>query len=179
MPGKMIAVTGLSGAGKSTLVAAVMQTLPGIHYLRTITTRPKRPGESDSYEYEFVGVAEYERRRQASVRWDHTEYQGYFYGADTGESKRLLAVGTNYICAIAPSRTILDQMTAVYGTKLIAIWIDTPAAVARERIRGDNLRAARQEDSSLRADCDYTFTPKGDVAVDTAAFTALIGRILS
>lgn len=177
MPGKLLIVSGLSGAGKSTLIAATLRGIPELRYLRTITTRPRRDGEDHSHEYEFVNPTEYAERRLHSAHWDETSYHGYVYGADIDQSLHLLANGTNIICAVAPSRPIIEQMFTVYG-KQPTIWLDTPAAVARQRIQADKVRAARQEDEALKSTFDRVFTPVGNIQQDTAAFMALVTKIL-
>jgi guanylate kinase len=178
MPGIMLAVSGLSGAGKSTLVAALLQSRPDLSYLRTITTRQMRAGEEHSHEYEFVSLEEYNRRKQGSARWDETQYQDNYYGADAGKSIEQLAKGTNVICSIAPSQAILEQMEQVYQTKLVTIWVDTPSQVAQQRIKDDAQRRARQEDSALKSNFDHIFKPTGNLEADKDAFISLVADIL-
>jgi guanylate kinase len=178
MPGKLLIVSGLSGAGKSTLIAAALHSLSELRYLRTATTRPMREGEERSYEYEFVSPAEYTKRREHSLDWDETLYHGYAYGADVDVSRRLLASGTNIICAVAPSLPIIQQMFSVYGLQP-TVWLDTPAAIARQRIQSDDIRSARQENEVLKDTFDFIFTPVGDIRQDCTAFTSLVAKILS
>lgn len=177
MSGKLVIISGLSGAGKSTLVGEALHHMPELSYLRTITTRPRRPGEDNSHEYEFVSTVEYEQRSQLSPHWDHTEYHGYSYGADVNESLQLLANGQNIICAVAPDPTIIGQMFRVYGLQP-TVWLDVPAEVARQRVQIDSTRAAPQESDELKLTFDHVFRPVGDIATDGRAFANLVKQIL-
>lgn len=178
MTGKLIFVSGLSGAGKTTLVRAALRQIGNLSYLRTATTRPPREGEQDGTEYQFVSEEEYETARAKSAQWDHSEYQGYKYGADVAKVREQLKNGVNIICSIAPSEQILTQMKDIFGSYPITVWIDTPVDVARVRIRDDTLRSARREDTSMRAEMQHVFTPTGQLARDKVTFTELIQSII-
>ena len=179
MVGKLIFVSGLSGAGKTTLTRAAMEQISDLSYLRTVTTRPPRTGEQNGIEYQFVSEQAYEVARAESAQWDHSEYQGYKYGADVAKIRNQLQNGTNIICSIAPSGEILAQMKHLFGPNPVTIWIDTSPEVANERIKNDLLRASRHEDSSLRTEMEYLFTPANRLSADRVAFTTLIESIIN
>lgn len=178
MAGKLIFVSGLSGAGKTTLIRAAMQQIDTLSYLRTVTTRPRRQGEQDGVEYQFVNEQEYEAARAKSEQWDHSEYQGYKYGADVAAVRKQLGSGVAVICSIAPSGVILEQMKHIFGPDPITVWVDTSIEVVKARIKGDKLRSARQENMSLRAEMQHIFTPTYLLADDEAAFTKLIRSLI-
>ena len=178
MAGTLIFVSGLSGAGKTTLIRAAMEQISDLSYLRTVTTRPPRQGETNGIEYQFVTESEYEAARAGSAQWDHSEYQGYKYGADVAEIKACILAGGNVICSIAPSAEILAQMKHLFGAESATVWIDTPAAIANARIASDALRSARSEDTSLRENMQYVFTPVNQLANDISAFITLINLII-
>ncbi len=180
MKGKLILVTGLSGSGKTTLVQGALQALPELVYLRTYTTRPMRPGETASHEYEFVNPAEYDRLRDESASWDHTEYHGYSYGADVAGIFRKLQDGQDIICSVAPSPAIIAQVTGLYGTMTITVLIDTSRQIAQRRTATDAKRAARTRDESLDdIRFDHIFAPQGTLETDVKDFTELIRNISS
>lgn len=160
-------------------MAALLEALPELRYLRTITTRPMRPGEENSHEYEFVTPKEYEQRKSHSSHWDETEYNGFYYGANAEESQHLLAQGVYVVCSVAPSQKILNEMLDVYGPRLVTVWIDTPQHVARERIAADSSRSARQEDDRLKSSFAYTFIPTGNLESDKSAFISMVAGIIA
>lgn len=179
MVGKLIFVSGLSGAGKTTLIRAAMEQISDLSYLRTVTTRPPRTGEQNGIEYQFVSEQAYRAARSKSEQWDHSEYQGYKYGADVAEIREQLQNGVNVICSIAPSKQILEQMKGLFGPNPVTIWLDTPLEVANGRIKNDVLRATRHEDTSLRAEMKHVFAPTGQLATDKVAFTRFIESIIN
>lgn len=172
-------VSGLSGAGKTTLIRGALSQISNLQYLRTVTTRPPRAHETSGVEYLFVSEETYQELASQSASWDHSEYQGYKYGADVAAVNRTIKRGGQIICALAPSKTIMQQMEHLYAAKPVTIWIDTPAIISAARITDDKIRAARQEDDSLKGGFQYIFTPSNDLARDTANFIALLRRILA
>ncbi|NLX18668.1 MAG: guanylate kinase, partial [Desulfobulbus sp.] len=55
--GMLLVLSAPSGCGKSTIVRRVMQTLPGLIFSVSHTTRKPRPGEVDGVHYHFVDNA--------------------------------------------------------------------------------------------------------------------------
>jgi guanylate kinase len=174
----LIFVSGLSGAGKTTMVGAALQAVPGLSYLQTVTTRPMRAGEDASFEYKFVDDAEYETLRAASEKWDHTEYNGFKYGADVEAVNRSLHEKADFICCVAPDLLVIQAMKEIYGVTPLTIWIDTPAGTAKQRTAEDEIRAARQEDARLKHRFNRIFPTTGHLEEDTANFVRLIRHVL-
>lgn len=178
MKGSLLFVSGLSGAGKTTLIDYALRNIPALEYLKTVTTRPQRAGEESSHEYVFVGDAEYERCKLASQHWDHTEYNGYKYGADVEDVRHKLEKGIDIICSVAPDRQVIADMTKLYDERPITVWIDTSREVARARISDDVVRRSRDEDESIKREFDSIFTPAGDLGSDYSNFADLIRALL-
>lgn len=179
MPGKLIFVSGLSGAGKTTLVGAALANIPELHYVRTVTTRPPRKGETGSFEYDFVSEDEYARRRSASAGWDHTKYMGHEYGADIAAVKTWLEGGQPVICSVAPDLFIINEMQEHYGMKPIKIWINAPVRVAKQRLQDDLDRLSRAETDRVKGDFDFIFEPTGNLAADKREFTRILENVLA
>lgn len=179
MSGKLVFVSGITGSGKTTLIRHALSCLDELSYLKTVTTRPKREEETDSFEYAFVSPNEYQQLRMNSDEWDHTDYLGYSYGADVAETRAKLIAGRNVICSIAPNKGVVDSMADLYGVKPATIWIDTPLAVAKSRIRQDDIRAKRQESQDSKKYFDFVFTPQGSLELDKKKFVELIVEVLA
>ncbi len=177
MTGKLIFVSGLSGAGKTTLIRAAINEITRLHYLKTVTTRPQRPDESDSFEYKFVSDDEYDALKTKSANWDHTDYQGYKYGADVDEVRALLDAGENVICSVAPDTEVAKVMSQLYGASPVIVWIDTPAEVAKSRTGHDEVRFNRAEDNTLKNEADHIFKPTGYLKDDEKAFVKLVKQL--
>jgi guanylate kinase len=57
--GKLVLIIGPSGVGKSVILKALQKENTGLHFPRSATTRPKRPGEGDDL-YRFVTEEEFD-----------------------------------------------------------------------------------------------------------------------
>ena len=78
--GFLLVVSGPSGAGKGTLVERLVAERPDCVFSISSTTRPRRDGEQDGVQYEFVSHEEFERRRAASHFLEWAEVHGHLYG---------------------------------------------------------------------------------------------------
>lgn len=78
--GLVFVVTGPSGAGKGTLVERLMKARPECRFSVSSTTRPRREGEDEGVQYEFVSGDEFERRIAEGHFLEWAEVHGKFYG---------------------------------------------------------------------------------------------------
>jgi guanylate kinase len=78
--GFLLVLSGPSGAGKGTLVERLIVARPECVFSISSTTRPKRAGEDDGVQYEFVTRHEFERRRSAGYFLEWAEVHGHLYG---------------------------------------------------------------------------------------------------
>jgi len=77
--GFLLVISGPSGAGKGTLVDRLVALRPQCVFSVSATTRPRRDGESDGVQYEFVSRVEFERRRSAGLFLEWAEVHGHLY----------------------------------------------------------------------------------------------------
>ena len=55
--GLLFILSGPSGSGKSTITHAVLDSMPGLVFSVSHTTRAPRPGEKDGVDYHFIDRA--------------------------------------------------------------------------------------------------------------------------
>ena len=77
--GFLLVISGPSGAGKGTLVDRLVALRPECVFSVSATTRPRRDGEADGVQYEFVSRDEFERRRSAGLFLEWAEVHGHLY----------------------------------------------------------------------------------------------------
>lgn len=77
--GFLLVLSGPSGAGKGTLVERLVGSRPDCVFSISATTRPRRTGEEDGVQYEFVTREEFERRRSAGLFLEWAEVHGHLY----------------------------------------------------------------------------------------------------
>ena len=76
----MFVISAPSGSGKSTLVKMLMESVDGLEFSISCTTRPPRRGEKDGESYHFVSREEFLARRDAGGFLECAEVFGHFYG---------------------------------------------------------------------------------------------------
>jgi len=71
-----------SGSGKSTLVHHLLETIPGLTFSISYTTRPPRHTETNGVDYIFISRREFEERLERNEFLEHAEVFGNFYGTN-------------------------------------------------------------------------------------------------
>ena len=71
-----------SGSGKSTLVHRLLQTVSGLTFSISFTTRPPRPTEVNGVDYNFISKAEFEERLERNEFLEHALVFGNYYGTN-------------------------------------------------------------------------------------------------
>ena len=78
--GMLIVVSSPSGGGKGTLIDRVLQTVPGVSYSVSFTTRPPRPGEQNGREYFFVSEPVFRDMIKRGEFLEWADVYGHLYG---------------------------------------------------------------------------------------------------
>ena len=79
-PSTLYILSAPSGGGKSSLARALADRSENIVTSVSHTTRPQRPGETDSVDYFFVDLARFEQMVKDGGFLEHAQVFGYFYG---------------------------------------------------------------------------------------------------
>jgi len=138
-------VSAPSGSGKSTLVEKLVQTVPGLRFSVSYTTRPARGKEKHGKDYFFITRSEFEARIQNNEFLEWAEVFGNYYGTHQSELDRAAQESVDLVLDIdvqgarqlkeripagvsifvlAPSRKVLEQ-------RLRARSQDSEAVIAR------------------------------------------------
>ncbi len=162
--GVLFALVGPAGVGKNTIMVPVMENVPQLRQLPTVTTRAPRPGEQEGQQHFFVSL---ERFREMAAGQDLLEHQevhpGKYYGVPRRFVEDALQSGQTLIADIdILGAEALKQAFPVY---VVSIFIAPPSLeTLNERLhqRGNMSekeirdRLARAEFELSRAErCDY------------------------
>ena len=81
---KLITLTGTSACGKDSLLNKVLESNKNIKPIISVTTRPKREGETDGVEYKFITLEEltelYNNEEPIEIREYNTKHGMWYYG---------------------------------------------------------------------------------------------------
>jgi guanylate kinase len=98
--GNLIIVSGPSGAGKSTLAAGVLNSVPGLKFSVSYTTRAPRGNEQHGVEYFFVSRADFQSLIQGDDLLEWAEVHGHQYGTSRGFVDGFLQKGEDVLLDI-------------------------------------------------------------------------------
>jgi guanylate kinase len=109
----LLVVSGPSGVGKGTVINRVLERHPEARLSVSCTTRAPRPGEVEGRDYQFVSVAEFERRRDAGefLEWA-VVHQDLYYGTPRRAVEEAIDRGEDIIFEIdyQGARALRTQM---------------------------------------------------------------------
>lgn len=93
-PGKLIVITAPSGAGKTTIARHLLNSVPGLAFSISATTRKRRPEEVEGRDYFFLTQDEFKERieRGEFLEWEEV-YHGSFYGTLKSEIEKIWKAG--------------------------------------------------------------------------------------
>src|SRR5438309_9805540 len=117
--GMLIVVSSPSGGGKGTLIDRVLQTVPGVSYSVSYTTRAPRGAEQDGREYFFVPRATFEGLIRQGEFLEWADVYGHLYGTSKAQVERERAAGKDIILEIdvqaaASIRQLIDDEVSIF-----------------------------------------------------------------
>jgi len=147
--GILFVVSSPSGGGKGTLIHRVLNSVPGLSYSVSYTTRAPRNGEVDGIDYFFVSVQKFEELVAAGEFLEWARVHGNLYGTSRQQVLKEMAAGSDIILEVdvqgatsvrkllndSVSSFILPPSFEVLRQRLIARGTDSPADLER-RLRG-------------------------------------------
>jgi guanylate kinase len=146
--GKLFVVSAPSGAGKTTLCNRLLGRVDTIGYSVSYTTRKPRHDETDTEDYYFVSVEEFEAmiEREEFLEW--AKVHGNYYGTSRIKVEEILGTGRDVLLDIDPkgARQLREKLD--YG---IYIFITAPSMKDLEK-RLVNRRTESDDIMKLRLD---------------------------
>ena len=143
----LIILSGPSGAGKDAVLARIKDLGYLFHYVVTVTTRPKRPGEIDRVHYRFISDEQFQKMVKEKKFLEWAKVYGNYYGVPKDEIKKALKSGQDVIVKV-------DVQGAATLKRIIAeavfIFLVTPSMdELAERLKQRNNHQS-QSDLNLR-----------------------------
>lgn len=128
--GLLIVLSSPSGAGKSTISRMLLEADKDVTMSVSATTRPKRPGEVEGVDYQFVDESQFDRMIAANefVEWAHVF--GYRYGTPKAPVKQALRRGRDILFDIDWQGA--RQLEPDFGEHLVTIFLLPPSMAELE-----------------------------------------------
>ena len=155
--GLVVVISAPSGAGKTTICRLLAKRMAGLRYSISCTTRPKREGEKNGYDYYFLSESEFKHtiKNKGFAEW--ALVHGYYYGTPKKAMDRLLERGYDVIMDIDVQGGL--QLKKAYPGAVLVFVMAPSFKVLEKRLRlrkkdsddiiARRLRNARQELRSL------------------------------
>ncbi len=96
----LIVLSGPSGAGKDAVLARMKELGRPLRYVVTMTTRTRRPNETDGVHYRFVSVTDFQRLTEAGELLEFASVYGHWYGTPRQDVRQGLAAGEDVIVKV-------------------------------------------------------------------------------
>jgi guanylate kinase len=137
--GLMLVLSSPSGAGKTTLSRMLRDREPDLQMSVSVTTRPKRPGETAGTDYHFIDKTEFNLRMNRQELLESAKVFGHYYGTPREPVEAALAAGQDVLFDIDWQGT--QQLAERAPEDMVSIFILPPSTRELER----RLRARAQD----------------------------------
>lgn len=129
---RLIVVSAPSGAGKTTLCELLMRDFADrIGLSVSMTTRPKRPYETDGLHYHFVTELDFRKRIDHGEFAEWATVHEHLYGTPKSEIEKRLKEGKHILFPIDVQGA--KSLKALYPTNVLLIFIEPPSLNALEQ----------------------------------------------
>lgn len=153
---KIYLLSGPSGSGKTTLVRKIEERYPDVWRVVSCTTRPRRPGETQDFDYHFMTRPLFRSNIGAGALVEYVEYEGDYYGIPVGS----FDVAPKSIAVVTPETAVLLKHTL----GAVTIFVRPPSRhEASDRVRAR--KQPHEEQRVLEADTWMKFAPQFDYII--------------
>jgi guanylate kinase len=149
--GLLFIVSAPSGTGKTTLVERLVHLVPNLKMSRSYTSRPARPGERNSVDYNFISRDRFDAMAREGAFLEWADVFGHCYGTSAADTEALLAAGQDVVLVIDVQGA---RQVRSCGIETIGIFVLPPsAAILEQRLRGRSKDSEEQVRRRLEVAC--------------------------
>jgi len=142
--GTLFVISAPSGTGKSTLARRLIESVSGLSFSISFTTRPRRAGEESGRDYHFVDDARFDAMVEAGEFLEWAPVFGRRYGTGRKSTEEALAAGRDLLLDIDVQGAAQVRKS---GLPAVSIFVLPPDFATLE----DRLRRRASEDPAALA----------------------------
>ena len=146
--GLLFVISSPSGGGKGTLIRRLLDTVPGVSYSVSWTTRDARPNEKDGVNYHFVNEEEFARMRASGGFLEWALVHGHLYGTARSVVEQELSEGHDIVLEIDVQGA--EAVRAAFDFDSVVSVFILPPSFEVLRARLSARMTERQEELELR-----------------------------
>src|SRR5271169_567526 len=143
--GFLLVLSSPSGAGKTTITRLLLERDPTLALSVSVTTRPRRPSETDGRDYHFIDQAEFDRMVAHGELLEHATVFGNSYGTPRAPVDAAIVAGRDIVTDIDWQGT--QQISGSLRDDLVTIFVLPPSKEALE----SRLRTRAQDSDAVVA----------------------------
>ena len=177
--GLMLVLSSPSGAGKTSISREVLKRDDKISLSISATTRPRRPGEVDGKDYQFVDKTTFDLMVNRQELLEHAKVFDHYYGTPRGPVDATLAQGRDVLFDIDWQGT--QQVAEKARGDLVSIFILPPSTAELDRrlhSRAQDSEVVITERMARAAD-EMTHWSEYDYVVVNVDFDASVSQVQS
>ena len=129
--GLMLVLSSPSGAGKTTIARKLLEREPNLKMSVSATTRPRRRGEVQGIDYQFVEASAFGEMVNRGELLEHAKVFGHYYGTPRKPVEAALAAGRDMLFDIDWQGT--QQLAQSARSDLVSVFILPPSTAELER----------------------------------------------
>lgn len=129
--GLMLVVSSPSGAGKTSITRRLLDLEPEVTLSVSVTTRGRRPSETDGVHYHFIDEARFAAMAERRELLEHARVYGNSYGTPRGAVETALAAGRDVLFDIDWQGA--QQLRASAAEDMVGVFILPPSIPELER----------------------------------------------
>ncbi len=96
----LLILSGPSGVGKDAVLSRMKEANFPLHYVVTVTTRPRRPNERDNLDYRFVCEADFQNLKKKGLLLESANVYGNWYGVPKEDVDSAMGSGRDTIVKV-------------------------------------------------------------------------------
>ena len=129
--GLMLVLSSPSGAGKTSIARSLLTRDKEINMSVSVTTRPRRPGETEGKDYYFVDEEKFKTDINKGLFLEYARVFDHYYGTPLGLVQKLLSSGCDVLFDIDWQGT--QQIKAKARDDLVSIFVLPPSTAELEK----------------------------------------------